>query len=266
MKKLILKYLGKRFIVGETAKGAWPVWFDMKNLYGVNHVANILSSDILKSWAKYMELLIYGDISIKVPVGYALSQPLCNRAEMVGADICLDMEDSTAKDKTLWLYKDAVKNYPNNISIAIQAYLKSSWNDVFNICTDVPNPKIRLVKGAYFNLEKKRGTVYTSKARVEEEFLKLAQFIMLNGTLVCGTHNSKTIGMVMWLAEFNGLPKTAVEYQFIYGLSKDLWIDMAKRGYKVRVYTPIGDYITGAKYLLRRLDRSNIKFLIKEIL
>ena len=166
MKSLLLNYLGKKFIAGETPKSAWYTLFDLECIYGVNHVANMLCEGyedptIAKD---YIELLKYGDISIKPSsVSYDTLSDLCVKAKIVNSNICLDMEDSTHKWVTLVQYKQLVKKYPN-ISIAIQAYLKESFMDVLNLLYNVPNPKIRLVKGAYFSIEKKRGLIYTNKS------------------------------------------------------------------------------------------------------
>ena len=264
MKSLLLKYLGKKFIAGETPKSAWSAFFDLKCTYGIDHVASMLceGSEDPTIVKKYIELVKYGDISVKPSsISYNDLFYLCTKASITNSNVCLDMEDSSMKEYTFWTYRNLTKKY-TNVSMAIQVYLKESFLDITNLLYKVKNPKIRLVKGAYFKTEKKRGLTYTSKSEVEKEFLKLAELILLNGRLVCGTHNIDTIQGVMNIVDKLGLPKTVVEYQFIYGLSKKLWYDMAKDGYRVRIYMPIGDYIDGAKYLLRRLNWSNFKMLL----
>jgi RHH-type proline utilization regulon transcriptional repressor/proline dehydrogenase/delta 1-pyrroline-5-carboxylate dehydrogenase len=54
-----------------------------------------------------------------------------------------------------------------------------------------------------------------------------------------------------------------VEFQVLRGLGDELQHALAKEGYRVRTYCPVGDLVAGMAYLVRRLleNTSNEGFL-----
>src|SRR5208282_4243071 len=66
-------------------------------------------------------------------------------------------------------------------------------------------------------------------------------------------------------AESLNLPRDAFEFQMLYGMAEPLRRALLKMKYRVRVYTPVGEFLPGMAYLIRRLleNTSNESFLRK---
>jgi len=59
-----------------------------------------------------------------------------------------------------------------------------------------------------------------------------------------------------------GLPKRSIEFQFLYGIRRDLQLALVKEGFSVRVYVPYGTH--WYPYFMRRLAErpANVWFFI----
>ena len=68
-----------------------------------------------------------------------------------------------------------------------------------------------------------------------------------------GTHNLRHIAMVMAETERKRLATKVAELQMLYGMAEPLQAAIVDAGYRLRVYTPVGDLIPGMAYLVRRL-------------
>jgi proline dehydrogenase len=76
------------------------------------------------------------------------------------------------------------------------------------------------------------------------------------------SHDEKRIQFARQYAERVGLPKTAIEFQMLHGIRRDLQDQLTKEGYPVRVYVPFGTH--WYPYFMRRLAErpANIWFFV----
>jgi len=76
------------------------------------------------------------------------------------------------------------------------------------------------------------------------------------------THDPDRIGFAKQYGEKIGLSKDGYEFQFLYGIRRDLQNELTKDGYSVRIYVPFGTH--WYPYFMRRLAErpANIWFFV----
>jgi len=271
MMNILFRFISKKFIAGSTPEEAMISWNRLKS-EGVNITANILGENSYTPQYvdRCIELLRYVDnVSIKpsaLSTRYLNLEYIAQEAKRYGKSICLDMEDYSVKNETIRLYEKII-NVHDNASIAIQTYLRDSERDVKRLLELDKKVSIRLVRGAYWKSESKKipCPVFTNKYETDRMFHILCDKILEseNSELICATYNKNSINHV--IKKSQELNKE-VEFQFIYGVGKSIWRDLNKQGYRVRLYTPVGDIISGMGYLLRRLNDGNRLFVLRNLL
>ncbi len=201
------------------------------------------------------------------------------RSRDAGASLCFDMEQYYCKDLIIEIFKrmlDEFEDY-HYAGIALQAYLKESQKDLLALVEWAKKRKrrisVRLVKGAYWDYEFVSNTqrgwsvpVFESKEETDFNFEELTRILFENSEFTrpaIATHNIRSISHAIAAAEALNLPKNAFEFQMLYGMGEPLRKELRKMGYRVRVYTPVGELIPGMAYLVRRLleNTSNTSFL-----
>ncbi|MEW6137312.1 MAG: proline dehydrogenase family protein [Thermodesulfobacteriota bacterium] len=205
--------------------------------------------------------------------------PVIEKAEETGASVTLDMEHYYLKDLTIDIFKSLLEDHPalHFGGIALQAYLKEAEQDVVGLVRWARSAKrrisVRLVKGAYWDYEtvvnRQRGwpiPVYLQKSATDRSFEDLTRILLENVDAVrpaIATHNLRSISHAIAVADSLGLPRNALEFQVIYGMAEPIRSALKKFGFRVRVYTPVGELIPGMAYLIRRLleNTSNESFL-----
>lgn len=211
-------------------------------------------------------------------------RPILDRALSLPAAITFDMEQAELKDLTLMIFmrllaEDQYRSYPHG-GIAIQAYLTESADDLDKLLHWVRQRgapvTIRLVKGAYWDSDmiryRQRGwpvPVFRSKSETDVNYEALSRRLIEQTDLIrpaFGTHNLRSLAHAEATAQAAGLPSHAYEYQMIFGMAEPLQEAVAATGRRVRMYTPVGEFIPGMAYLVRRLleNTSNESFLRKE--
>jgi len=159
----------------------------------------------------------------------------------------------------------------------MQTYLREGEDDLAGLIEWVRERKrtiaVRLVKGAYWDYEKvingQAGwplPVFLSKTDTDRSFEKMTALLLANGDVIrpaIASHNVRSIAKAMALAEKGGLPKNAVEFQTLYGMAEPIKKAVARWGYRVREYLPVGEFLPGMAYFVRRLleNTSNESFL-----
>lgn len=220
-------------------------------------------------------------VSIKLSqIGMTLSEELGNRnlqrvlsAARDGNNfIRIDMEDSAMVDITLRALREAHAEGFDNVGTVIQSYLFRSEADVRALLEG--GVRIRLVKGAY---REPASVAFPSKADVDANFDHLATLMLTHARDVdpgvsssrrfppvtaLGTHDLVRINFAQGLAQRLDLPKAALEFQFLYGIRRDLQQQYLASGYPVRVYVPYG--AAWYPYLMRRLAErpANVWFIL----
>ncbi len=283
-----------RFVAGNSVDEAIKVVREL-NGKGFNVTLDILgestttTAEAMNATGQILELLdqidratIRANVSVKLTqIGLALDEDLCEsnlekiliRAKGYGNFIRLDMEDSAYTEKTLSLYRGMRAKGYENTGVVIQSYLYRSEGDVRTLLEQ--DSRIRLVKGAY---KEPPHLAFPRKPDVDANYDRLARMMIENaGHSMSGgisadgrfpplpaiaTHDPARIEFAKKELAILGLPKSAVEFQMLYGIRRDLQEECLHEGYPVRIYVPYGTH--GYAYYMRRLAErpANIWFFV----
>ncbi|MGN7470747.1 proline dehydrogenase family protein [Brevibacillus sp. SAFN-007a] len=170
----------------------------------------------------------------------------------------IDMEDYAHNHVTMEILNELLEEY-DNVGTVIQAYLYKASDDIDSLKDKKVN--FRLVKGAY---KESPEVAYPNKADVDENYKKIIKQHLLNGGYAAvATHDDNIIAYVKQLEKEYNIPRTQFEFQMLYGIRPQSQIQLAREGYKMRVYVPYG--IDWYGYFMRRLAESpaNVKFVLK---
>lgn len=208
-------------------------------------------------------------------------RPIMSLAKDLGVFFNIDMEHYAIKDTTLKIFREIIMEPEfrdwEHIGIVLQAYLRDCEKDAIDLL-DLLKERgtpvtVRLVKGAYWDFEtviagQRRWPipVWTEKHDTDICFEKVADLLLENYPLVnlaVASHNIRSIGHVIAKSEALGLPKSAIEFQMLYGMGDPLKQAVIDQGQRLRIYSPFGELIPGMAYLVRRLleNTANESFL-----
>ncbi|MFX3625175.1 MAG: proline dehydrogenase family protein [Ectobacillus sp.] len=177
-----------------------------------------------------------------------------------GVFVTIDMEDYSRCQKTLDIFKLLKEEY-DNVGTVIQAYLYRAEKDIDDLNRYRPN--LRLVKGAY---KESPEVAFPNKQDVDENFKKIIKTHLLNGNYTAiATHDEAIISYTKELVKEYHIPHDRFEFQMLYGIRPERQLELAKEGYKMRVYVPYGNDWYG--YFMRRLAErpANVAFVLKGI-
>ncbi len=185
---------------------------------------------------------------------------LCDQAEGAGMRLEIDMEHSDVVDATLQVYRRlAASHAPPRL--AVQAYLHRTPGDLRSLA-ELGTP-IRLVKGAYSEPEDR---ALQSQEELSARYRELTDWLFdHHPDPAFGTHDGAMIGYAQTAARRRGLGRQSFEVQMLYGVRRDLQQELARAGYRVRVYVPFGS--AWYPYLLRRLAErpANLRFFLRSL-
>ncbi|MEI9932401.1 MAG: proline dehydrogenase family protein [Rhizomicrobium sp.] len=184
--------------------------------------------------------------------------------------LTIDAEESDRHDLMLDFFEavgeaGALKGW-NGLGLAVQAYQKRAL-PTLTWLTDLARRQqrripVRLVKGAYWDTEIKRGQeqglidypVFTRKAATDTSYIACARIMLAAQDAIYpqfATHNAHTVAAIDTLAG----NRTDFEYQRLHGMGEalhDLYRDIRK-GVGTRIYAPVGSHEDLLAYLVRRL-------------
>jgi RHH-type proline utilization regulon transcriptional repressor/proline dehydrogenase/delta 1-pyrroline-5-carboxylate dehydrogenase len=208
-------------------------------------------------------------------------RPLLQRAKELGAFINFDLEQWSLHEITYRLFERVALDpefaaWPH-LGIVVQAYLKTAGND-FDRLLEVSRKRgtpvtIRLVKGAYWDYEVIQSglhghpcPVFTQKSYTDANYESLTRRLIDQRAhlhAAFGTHNLRTLCVALAQAESAGLKPGDFELQMLFGMAEPEREALRNLGHRVRLYTPVGDLLTGMAYLVRRLleNTANSSFL-----
>ena len=175
----------------------------------------------------------------------------------------IDMEGSAYTQRTV----DAVLNLharPGNqgrVGAVIQAYLYRSERDVEELLA--AGIRIRLCKGAY---KEPPSIAFPKKEEVDANYIKLVKLLLKSGIYHgIATHDERMIEAAIAFSRAEKVPHETFEFQMLYGVRRDLQLQLVKQGYRMRVYIPFGT--EWYPYLMRRLAErpANAMFLLKNL-
>jgi proline dehydrogenase len=210
---------------------------------------------------------------------------LLRLAREVNAHLHIDMESFDTREATLdlvleMLTEEEFSRGPS-AGLVLQAYLRDAEDELKRMLDwarthpRTPPLVVRLVKGAYWDQEvalaRQHGwtpPVFTDKASSDASFERLTRLLLEARPLVrvaIGSHNLRSLSHAIAFSRSLGARDEDLELQVLRGLGDDLQQALAKLGFRVRVYCPVGDLVEGMAYLVRRLleNTSNESFVYR---
>jgi proline dehydrogenase len=189
---------------------------------------------------------------------------MVHHADQANTFVRIDMEGSPYTEVTIAITERLATRFPGRVGTVLQAYLFRTEGDVERLLGQ--GIRIRLCKGAY-----KEGTeiAFPMKSDVDASYIKLmkrvATFSKDGKGVFCGlaTHDEAIVDTMRDFVRKNNVPKSAFEFQMLYGIRRDLQRKLAAEGFGVRVYIPFGP--EWYPYFMRRLAErpANVLFLAK---
>jgi proline dehydrogenase len=269
----VSRRVSSRFVAGETVADAIRVIRESASkrlMVTADHLGENVSTEAEaeRGAASYIQLLdeiakngVQSHISIKLTqFGLDLGDEVCfgnvrrvlERAKAIGAFVRVDMESTDYTDRTLAIVRSARDAGYDNVGTVIQAYLYRSEADIEALCKS--GIRVRLCKGAYKEPPDK---AFPEKSDVDKNYVELAEDLLAEAKLnpalypAIATHDEKMIAAAKAFAATNDVPRSAFEFQMLYGIRRELQETLVKEGYNVRIYVPYGT--EWYPYFMRRL-------------
>ncbi len=207
---------------------------------------------------------IDGNFSIKpTSFGLLIDKETCYRhvreiiakAASYNSFIRIDMEDSPCTDLEIELFRVMKTEFPGNVGLVVQAYLKRTLNDIKGL-SDLNSEEhplsFRLCKGIYIEPE---AIAYKKYEEINQHYLEDLEYMLKNRIHVgIATHDRPLISGAYRLLEKYKVPKKLYEFQMLYGVTPRLRDSIVNEGHTMRVYVPFGEKWFG--YSTRRLKEN----------
>ncbi|HMF63073.1 MAG TPA: proline dehydrogenase family protein [Edaphobacter sp.] len=189
---------------------------------------------------------------------------MVEHADAADSFVRIDMEGSPYTEATIAMTERLAARFPDRVGTVLQAYLFRTEGDAERLLGQ--GIRIRLCKGAYKEAPE---IAFALKSDVDANYVKLMKRLVTfskNGTGVfCGiaTHDEAIVEAMRAFVREHRVPKTAFEFQMLYGIRRDLQRRLVAEGFGVRVYIPFGP--EWYPYFMRRLAErpANVLFLVK---
>lgn len=268
-----------RFVAGETIETAATAvrqLNDIKISATYDHLGESIKSreEAHAEVAEYIRILelidkqqLNSNVSLKpTQLGLDIDFNFCvdniarivDKARAYGNFVRIDMEGSAHTTLTIDLVKQLRKDF-DNVGAVIQAYLYRSKDDILDLLKT--NTRIRLCKGAY---DEPPSVAFPKKSDTDNNYIELMKILVASGVYHgIATHDPKMIMATREFTKAKNIPKSAYEFQMLYGVRRDLQVKLAEGGYNIRVYVPYGKH--WYPYFMRRLAErpANIWFVLK---
>lgn len=169
--------------------------------------------------------------------------------------IRIDMEDSPCTDLEITLFRRLYAEFPKNVGLVVQAYLKRTLQDLKNL-SEMNTPQIplnfRLCKGIYVEPE---AIAYKKYQEINDHYLEDLEYIFQQQMYPgIATHDKYLIEGAYQLIRKYNVPKNRYEFQMLYGVTPELRRSIVEKGHTMRVYVPFGKDWFG--YSTRRLKEN----------
>jgi len=167
----------------------------------------------------------------------------------------IDMEDSPCTDMELELFRKLKEEFPANVGLVVQAYLKRTHDDIEGLrdlnSEDAP-VNLRLCKGIYIEPDE---IAYKEYDEVNKHFLDDLELMFQQKMYpAIATHDIPLVEGAYKLIEKYKAPKDKYEFQMLFGVTPALRKSILDRGHRMRVYVPFGRQWFG--YSTRRLKEN----------
>ncbi len=274
--KKFIWIFSRKYIAGERLEDALRVSREF-NANGVRITMDILGEFITRldeaeeNKHEYLNLVdvlhkngIDGNISVKPTMfGLLIDQEACyqNIREIVARAakydnfIRIDMEDSQCTDMEIALYRRLKREFPKNVGLVVQAYLKRTSQDLVDLM-DLHSKEVplnyRLCKGIYVEPAE---IAFKKYEEVNKHYLENLEFMFRNGIYAgIATHDVPLIQGAQRLIEKYNVPRDKYEFQMLYGVTPERRKTLVEKGHPMRIYVPYGKKWFG--YSTRRLKEN----------
>lgn len=263
MPKSFVWIFSKRYIAGKRIEDAIRASREL-NQQGIMVTVDLLGEFITqlheaeRNKLEYLDIIdtfvkekIDGNFSLKPTMfGLLIDKEVCyeNIREIVvkaasyNNFIRIDMEDSQCVDLEIELYRRLKAEFPANVGLVVQAYLKRTSKDLEDLMDlhteDVPL-NYRICKGIYVE---PASIAYKKYEEINQHFLEDLEFMFKNGIYPgIATHDKPLVEGAYRLIEKYKVPNDKYEFQMLYGVTPELRKSIVDKGHRMRVYVPYGE-------------------------
>lgn len=280
----ILPYLPKKFIwifsrsyiSGETIEDAMRVSKELnsKEIKVTLDVLGEFIKDLDEAEVNKQEYINLIDVTYKNSIDGNFSVKPTSFGLLIDKDVCykyireivakaashsgfirIDMEDSPCTSLEIELFRKLKTEFPANVGIVVQAYLKRTLNDIKGLAdlNNESNPlSFRLCKGIYIEPE---DISYKKYEEINHHYLEDLEYMFQNRIHVgIATHDRPLVEGAYKLIRKYNVPKHLYEFQMLYGVTPKLRESIINEGHTMRVYVPFGKKWFG--YSTRRLKEN----------
>lgn len=276
MPKKLVWIFSRKYIAGETIDDAIRACREL-NAQGIRITLDLLGEFITRldeataNKEAYLQIIdriekekIDGNYSLKpTSFGLLIDPEVCykNIREIVAAAaahgnfVRVDMEDSQCTDLEITLFRRLHAEFPKNVGLVVQAYMKRTLQDLKNL-SDIHTAEIplnyRLCKGIYVEPE---AIAYKKYQEINDHYLEDLDYLFSQGMYPgIATHDRPLVEGAYKLIEKYRVPKDRYEFQMLYGVTPELRKSIVDKGHVMRVYVPFGKEWFG--YSTRRLKEN----------
>jgi proline dehydrogenase len=263
----LVRSVGRRYVAGEDLEDALDAVHALSEEGSLSTV-DVLGEDVddpgqadeaVREYLRLVDALAGSrsdaTISIKptlmgLMIGESIAERNMDRVFAAAADrglvVQIDMEDHTATDTTLWLYRTMQERY-GNAGAVLQARLRRTLDDAASLAS--PGAEVRLCKGIYLEPE---DIAHQGFEEIQESYIAALRRLFEGGARVgIATHDTRLVEEAEALVRERGLTAERYEFQMLLGVRPGLRRRLIEAGHAVRVYVPYGrDW---EAYSIRRL-------------
>ena len=276
MPKKLVWMFSKQYIAGETIEVA------LRNAKLLNGQGIMTTIDVLGEFIttleeaeantrEYLEVIdkaeaagVNGNYSLKPTffgllidpeVAYRHIRTVVEKAASYGTFIRIDMEDSPCTDMSIDMLRRLKQEFPENVGLVLQAYLKRTLGDLQNLQDlnrdDLP-VNFRLCKGIY---NEPAEIAYKEYDEINRHYLEDLEYMFQQKMYpAIATHDKPLVDGALALIEKYKVPADRYEFQMLYGVTPGLRKSLVDGGHRMRVYVPFGKHWFG--YCTRRLKEN----------
>ncbi|MCC6431101.1 MAG: proline dehydrogenase family protein [Gemmatimonadaceae bacterium] len=275
--------MASRFVAGETIDTALDAVVAL-NAKGITASLDLLGESVnseaeaRETGRHYLLLLdrihqrkLDANVSVKLTalgqdisdaLGVEVVRSVLDRAKQYGSFVRLDMESSAYTDRTLDTFESRLyPDFRDHVGVVLQSCLRRTLDDVAR--ANRLQCRVRICKGAYLEPPE---VAFPDKADVDRNYVEAMHRLMEHGRYPgLATHDEAIIAEAKRFAKERGIATDRFEFQMLYGVRRDLQEQLAREGYRIRVYVPFGTQ--WYPYLMRRLAErpANLAFMTGNI-
>jgi proline dehydrogenase len=274
-KKLVWQF-SKEYIAGETLEQALDAAKAL-NAKGVmttidvlgEFIENLDEAEVNKK--EYLDVIekaeaakIDGNYSLKPTsfgllidkeVAYKHIREIVAKAASYNNFVRIDMEDSPSTDLEIELFRKLKKEFPKNVGLVVQAYMRRTLDDVTklnDLNTKETALNFRLCKGIYVEPVE---IAYKKHDEINEHYLEDLEYMLQQKMYpAIATHDTALVEGALKLLDKYKPAKDEYEFQMLYGVTPSLRQSIMDKGHRMRVYVPFGKDWFG--YSTRRLKEN----------